>query len=84
MIDLSNCEHAVLVWLKDVLAINVAVDLVSITDAPNCRGYSKNDIVEAIQRLNEKQLIKTQVLPSGDPTTHFVVYEVTEEGRELV
>lgn len=84
MIDLSCCELAVLSWLKDALAGKIAVDLVSVTEAPNCREYSREDIVNAIQCLLKKDLIKTQVLPSGDPTTHFVVYEVTEEGRELV
>lgn len=83
MSDLSTCAEAVLTYIKDAVAGGYFVDLDGLSDDVYLT-YPKEEIIEAIRELKKRELILVKQLYRKDEKTGFVVYGITNEGRDLV
>lgn len=83
MFELSTCANAVLTYLKDAVAGGYAVDFDGLSDR-SYLAYSKEEIIQAVRELEKSELIQVKQLYGKNKETGFVVYGVTEKGREIV
>lgn len=83
MSDLSTCAEAVLTCIKDAVAGGYFVDLDGLSDDVYL-AYTKEKIIQAIRELKKRELILVKQLYRKDEETGFVVYGITNEGRDLV
>lgn len=84
MLDLPSCELTILTWVKDAITGGYAVDLLALLNQPLYINYSKEDIIQAVDNLKKRELIKVKTIFGKEPDIGFIIYDVTAKGRSLI